>query len=123
MSTGPKLRVKVYRNLHAERKYGKKTYSVVDMTTGRVIAHMDSISLEGAHFRVQQAGRLKVLATGRKNVHAYVVGFFTRSTNSTPGRRATYNPYKWETFVDESGAPLTKAGSVLINGEGIFYNP
>jgi hypothetical protein len=109
-------KVKVYRNLNVGRREGKKIYSVVDVGTGRVIAHVESISLEGAHFRVQRAGRLKVLATGRKNVHAYVIGFPVECEPFNPKGRAAYNPYKWETFVDEGGAPLTRAASVLING-------
>ena len=116
-------KVKVYRNLNAGRQKGVKIYSVVDVGTGRVIAHVESISLREVHFRVQRAGRLKVLATGRKNVHAYVIGFPMECKPVNLRGRATYNPYKWETFVDESGAPLTKARSVLIDGEGIFYNP
>lgn len=55
----------IYWNLH------KRCFSV--KYQGRVIAHANRIVVLRAKFRVQEAGRQKVLATGRKNVHAGIV--------------------------------------------------
>jgi hypothetical protein len=67
-------RVEVYRNLH----HGKGPihyWSARDAHAPRhvlgVVAH---VVLEDAELRVQRAAWAKVLATGRRSVHAYAVG-------------------------------------------------
>jgi len=60
--------VEVYRNLRA------KCYSVRDLATRRVIAHVDAILLHHIAFSVSLRGRARVLSTGRKNVHATIRG-------------------------------------------------
>ena len=99
------MKVKVYFNLH------KKLFSVVAMEgddKGRVISHVDQIALAKPVFRVQQAGRRRVLKENRKNVHAYVSGYTCNLKDSTKmDGEATYNPYKYSTFVDrEDGSPV-----------------
>jgi hypothetical protein len=59
-------KVKVYRNLH------KGCYSI--QYKGRVVAHADEVLIREPVFRVQPAGRKRVLRTKKKNVHAFVVG-------------------------------------------------
>jgi len=62
----------VYKNLHRgcwsvrSRERGDRY--------GRVVAHLDDVLVEDARFVVSQAGRRRVIAEGRKNVHAYVRG-------------------------------------------------
>ena len=93
------MRVKVYFNLH------KKLFSVVAMegeNKGRVIEHIDKINLENCSFRVQKSGREKVLREKRKNVHAYISGYKVSSDNKRLQSEATYNPYKYSTFVDKN---------------------
>ena len=86
----------VYFNLH------KKTFSVKNISTGLVVAHLNFIRLKNATFKVSQKGREQVLREKRKNVHAGVVGFFTfNEIQNIPESRATYNPYKYDSFVDE----------------------
>ena len=107
--------VEVYRNLHN----GKM--SVRDCKTRRVIAHVDTITLAGVGFHVSRAGRERVLREGKKNVHAFVSGKVVSFEGATPykgrdlneyiweggrnltlmgdGSVATYNPYKYESFV------------------------
>jgi hypothetical protein len=65
------MRVFVYFNLH------RKCLSVKALEgtdKGRVIFHADRVMLRGADFRVQQGARARVLSTGRKAVHAGIVG-------------------------------------------------
>ena len=69
------MRVKVYFNLH------KKLFSVVALEgdkKGKVIKHTDSIDLSMPIFRVQKAGRERVLKEKKKNVHAYVTGYICK---------------------------------------------
>tara|TARA_R110002020_G_scaffold15141_8_gene53751 strand:- start:1293 stop:1934 length:642 start_codon:yes stop_codon:yes gene_type:complete len=68
------VRVKVYKNLHRTKAGKAETYSVVDLSTGKVIAYADQVVMDDVHFRVQRRGREKVLKTKRKNVHAAVHG-------------------------------------------------
>ena len=88
------MKVKVYYNLH------KKCLSVAD-SKGKVIEHTDSIFLKGAKFRVQPAGRKRVLKEKRKNVHAYVSGERSRMKKGLKLKKTlTYDPYKYDSFVD-----------------------
>lgn len=83
------MKVKVYRNLR------NKCLSV--QYKGKVIAHVDSISLCGVTFKVSQSARKRVLETKQKNVHAFVCG--TVIMSSLPKwmvkDSVTYNPYKY----------------------------
>ena len=61
-------RVKVYFNLNLG------CLSVIDSETGLLYCHAHRVELKDASFRVQEAGRQRVLREKRKNVHAYIVG-------------------------------------------------
>jgi hypothetical protein len=61
-------RVKVYYNLNLD------CLSVIDAETGLLYCHAHRVELHDAKFRVQKAGRQRVLREKRKNVHAYIVG-------------------------------------------------
>lgn len=98
------MRVKVYFNLH------KKLFSVVALEgdkKGKVIEHTDSIDLSMPIFRVQKAGRERVLKEKKKNVHAYVTGYKCKLKSDKEIAKigdyewvkASYNPYKNESFV------------------------
>lgn len=129
--------VEVYRNLHN----GK--LSVRDRKTHLVIGHVDYITLCCVRFRVSQAGRERVLRERRKNVHAFVVGkiiefggadnykdrnlkeyVYERGRNLClfdNGTVATYNPYKYESFVipQEGYRKIENAHMCHINQSGI----
>jgi hypothetical protein len=87
-------RVYVYFNLH------KKVWSV--RQDGKIVEHTKHIMLKDARFLVGQAGRKKVLREKRKNVHAGVSGYVVGRVPNVPDIcfNVTYNPYKYETFVD-----------------------
>jgi hypothetical protein len=101
------MRVKVYRNLH------KDCWSVVDTRTGRVAFHANHVLLKNVQFRVQQAGRERVIAERKKNVHAYIVGELIGLGSRHPINvdcPVTYNPYKYKSFVKRSSSePIFKA--------------
>jgi len=152
-------RVKVYYNLQ------KECLSVIDAETGLLYCHAHRVELHDAKFRVQLAGRNRVIKEKRKNVHAYIVGkchdigelpkeryHLVRGKvesydicqcegtmwceecvpeSAEQFRHATYNPYKYDTFVDDvSGESLFKSERVVIRDRtavgphyNIFYIP
>jgi hypothetical protein len=110
------VRVFVYFNLH------KHLFSVKALSgfeKGRVIYHASNVYLNEVEFKVNEAGRQRVLKEKRKNVHAGVIGWLgnPRDVYSTT---ITYNPYKYNSFVKmESAIRVTNADNVhmtLING-------
>jgi len=118
MSTNPEPEAEVYRNLH------RKCWSVRGRRSGLVQAHEDTVVLLDAEFRVSEAGRQRVLAERKKNVHAYVRGTLSDRRPRTAGlRRARYNPYEAGTFTDaETGEPVTRAAFVVLTAQGtLFY--
>lgn len=129
--------VQVYRNL--QRRDGV-WYSV--RQGGLVVAHTRGIMLSGAkdcRFVVQQAGRRRALATGRRNVHAWVRGKVVCSAYGTDVEREDENIAKgypgklaaWVRYDRERGAftstvtsppcVVTTAGGVLLNVNGCSY--
>ena len=152
-------RVKVYYNLQ------RHCLSVIDAETGLLYCHAHRVELHNAKFRVQLAGRNRVIKEKRKNVHAYVVGdchdigevskeryHLVRGKvekyeicqcegtmwceecvpeSAEQFRHATYNPYKYDTFVDDvSGESLFKSERVVVRDRtavgplyNIFYIP
>ena len=152
-------RVKVYYNLQ------KDCLSVIDAETGLLYCHAHRVELHNAKFRVQLAGRNRVVKEKRKNVHAYIVGDchdigevskerhrLVRGKvekyeicqcegtmwcdecipeSAEQFRHATYNPYKYDTFVDDvSGESLLKSERVVVRDRtavgphyNIFYIP
>lgn len=106
--------VEVYYNLH------KKCLSV--RHKGKVICHTPAITLRNAKFVVREGGRQRVLQEGKKNVHAFVKGELVSYDSSEHARSATYNPFKFDSFVDrETSEPVYNAELVSINGRQINY--
>jgi hypothetical protein len=112
-------KVDVYKNLH------KGCWSV--RWKGRVKAHEDHVLLCEAKFHVSQAGRARVQRQKRKNVHAWIKG--TLVNNDKPSaeqlskmRECTYDPYKYNQFVDkEVGSPLQTAELVWLSEGRVYY--
>lgn len=106
------MKVFVYFNLH------KRLFSVKALegaNKGRVIAHVDNVSLSDVTFKVSQAGRQRVLREQRKNVHAGVVGTLVPMLCGT-GLQVTYNPYKYDTFVcKDTELPILAAGAAKLS--------
>ncbi len=95
MELNKRNKVRVYWNLH------KKCWSVQDYKTNKVIDHVNHISLEQAKFIVRKGGQKRVRKEGKKNVHAFVVGYISNeqdNDNSSYYWKITYNPYKDDFF-------------------------
>jgi hypothetical protein len=114
-------RARAYRNLHTEGLYSIKTQEDGDW---RVALHTGIVVLRDARFHVGEAGRLRVIETGRKNVHAWVEGAIVSIEGHCPNvlgmRLVTYDPRKYDRFVDaDSQMPVKEAryAYLLKNGE------
>ena len=108
----PKKRVYVYRNLRTG------TFSV--RQSGLVVNHVSRLVLRDAKYLVSQKGRQRVLDEKRKNVHAGISGYTTKTTISenTPHTKVTYNPYQHKFFIGGDGKPVFVSEFVLfINNE------
>ncbi len=107
--------VEVYYNLH------KKCLSI--RHKGKVIKYKKDVCLTSAVFRVQPAGRARVIREKRKNVHAFVCGWMYGAPGipyDFQSRKVIYDPYKYKTFVycgDKK--PIYNANYVRIKGKEI----
>jgi len=94
-------KVRVYWNLH------RKCWSIQDYKSGLVIDHRAWVVLEG-YFVVRKGGQKRVRQEGKKNVHAFAVGYIQES-RTEPSRmvylddwdRVKYNPYTDDYFMHQ----------------------
>jgi hypothetical protein len=108
----------IYRNLHAGKAFSVRH-------RGRVVARLENFVAHNVRFKVNEAGRLRVIAERHKNVHAFVCAEHYEPTDrSALGlTRVSYNPFRGPTFVlnDE---PIHEAQSVLFtNGQCYLLEP
>ncbi len=114
------MKVFVYRNLH------KQCFSIMALQgpmKGRVIAHRDSLELTNVVFKVTESTRLRVVATGKKEVHAGVVGEWddTCKANLAMMEQVRYNPKESGEFRKLDGTPVKSSPSVALTcGKYIF---
>jgi hypothetical protein len=109
------MKVMVYRNLH------RQSWSVKDNATRLVVAHPLEVILVDATFRVSQSGRLRVLRERQKNVHAMVVGMAVKTAEDQEWKPVRYNPYRWDSFVDEEEIPVISARIVHLRSDGTVW--
>lgn len=105
----------------------RKIWSCVEH--GRVRSYATELDLEDCKFRVSQAGRKRVVATGKKNVHAFVIG----DLPGDPGRctyqsdrvswvRVRYNPYSMDNFIrTDTGEAVFVASRVFMDAHGQVF--
>jgi hypothetical protein len=95
--------------------------------TGKVAERSKQVLLYKAKFRVNEAGRRRVRKTGKKNVHAGVVGFnmpFDPSVHTIITRfkrkwtPVSYNPKRDKFFVDRNGRKILSAQYVWLDESG-----
>lgn len=102
-------------------------WSVRDRRQELVVLHQQSLIANEVSFVVQPAGHAKVIATGHKNVHAFVRAnsIILKEIDSfielREFMRVRYNPYKWACFVDEDFNPIYKADQVVLATDGKCY--
>jgi len=111
----PKKPIRVYRNLHT---------GLWSVKQGTVLFHTKCIFLKDVTFPVNEKVRQRVIANKRKEVHAFVMGFFLGAEDvslfdaySRGRQEVTYNPYKNEAFVCENEKVRSAAMCCLIKQE------
>ncbi|AHJ88728.1 hypothetical protein PBI_RHYNO_70 [Mycobacterium phage RhynO] len=111
-----------YRNLHRDR------WSIKALSgphKGKVVGHADEVVIVGCQLKVSEAGRQRVIAERKKNVHAGVVGTATDPEDMSLGplvkrRKLSYNPYKAPTFTVNE-VPVQAADYVHLAADGKAY--
>ena len=90
-------KVRVYWNLH------KDIWSIVSCKSGLVIDYMKYLTLLDAYFTVWISGQKRVREEGKKNVHAFAVGYLMSSKQSSyhDWDRVKYNPYTDDYFMHQ----------------------
>ena len=92
-------KVRVYWNLH------KDIWSVVSCKSGLVIDYMKYLTLLDAYFTVWISGQKRVREEGKKNVHAFAVGYIAQDNNDNVNPldwdRVKYNPYTDNYFMHQ----------------------
>jgi hypothetical protein len=84
-----------------------------------------------AGFKVNEAGRQRVIREGRKNVHAYAWGYYPEfdeenikwqmEFDKVHLQQATYNPYLHGCFtLVDSGAAVGYARRIFFTPQGLF---
>ena len=108
-------KVWVYKNLNLSDKLGYPIFSIMDMATDKVIGHERNFLLKDCTLKVRQGGMERVRQQKRKNVHAGVVGFLSDEQPHVLPISITYNPYKYNSFVNRANEePIHSAKLVSI---------
>ena len=120
--------VDAWAHLHLPRLKSGDTKNVISLKTpGKKIEYVSSVELSNPTFKVSEKGRQRALRDNVRNVHAWVVGELrAKSYNvgalTLPWRRAIYDPWKGETFVDsETLQPVLSAERALLTGKFVYY--
>jgi diketogulonate reductase-like aldo/keto reductase len=112
------LKVYIYYNLH------KKVFSIKAMegaNKGRVVGYSHYITLSEATPKVSEAGRLRVLREGVKNVHAGIIGTLISVDKGTiKGLQVEYNPYLYTTFVYCHNLAPCGGGAFYLENKKVF---
>ena len=116
MKIKPGTEVRIYRNLT------KNCFSIQAKTKAgwRVVAHQTEVYLQNVRFQVYESGRKKVLKTGVKNVHAFVIGYVFHP-NRYCTRPIRYDPYHYSEFWDVGAdEPIFNSAYVTLRDNKIY---
>ncbi|BAQ49202.1 hypothetical protein Maq22A_1p34710 (plasmid) [Methylobacterium aquaticum] len=100
--------VEIYRNLT------RKAWSV--RVGGRVVAHVQAIALVGVTLRASEAGRLRCLRTGTRDVHAWARGTVTEGARPPGAVRLRYQ--LTEPGFRAGGQIVTAAAAAWFEADG-----
>ncbi|BAQ49181.1 hypothetical protein Maq22A_1p34585 (plasmid) [Methylobacterium aquaticum] len=100
--------VEVYRNLT------RKAWSV--RVNGRVVAHVQAIALQAVTLRASEAGRLRCLRTGARDVHAWARGTEAEEPRPPGAIRLRYRLE--EPGFRAGGSVITAASAAWFEADG-----
>lgn len=110
---------RIYRNLN-HKCWSVQARQNMGLGGWRVIDRRKALIVADATFKVSEAGRQRVLSTGRKNVHAYICTPEILATEVVLESWVpfTYDPRTHSTFVTLDGQPISKARAVALTFDG-----
>jgi hypothetical protein len=126
------MKVKAHLHLPKAKRGDSDCISVAPFAfrKGNGTEYYGTVTLTNVKFKVSQPGRKRTLDSGRKNVHAWVVGDMIAATPSQHMpkfknfRLARYNPRTGPDFVDSvTGEPLYSAAAAYMVGSKVYYLP
>jgi hypothetical protein len=90
----------------------KRLWSVRDH--GRVSGHRQAVALADATFRVSEAGRLRALRRGRREVHAYVSGTLIDALPPPGAVRVGYR-------IEGPGFRHRDTGEIITTAKAVYF--
>lgn len=109
-------RVRVYRNLN---KGGWSILAMSGENKGRVVAHVDYVTLEAVDFVISKAGLARAQVSKVRNVHSYAQGILNSLEPLSSDflcNEITYNPFKKDYFY-----PVSNVDQKLTGADCIFF--
>jgi len=115
-------RVRIYRNLNN----GRMSLQLKVGKSWKVMGHITDCIISNVIFKVSEAGRLRVIRDGCKNVHAWGEGILISQFDM--GIYASidlgYNPYANSTFVErETENAITRCSFLVVRENQVFCSP
>jgi hypothetical protein len=114
--------VQVYRKINGDEQETWSIRATRGKYAGLVVGHADEVLLRDVVFRVQEAGRQRVLSTGQKNVHSFADGRLGEDGDRIRWldgyTQVTYDPYRSGSFLDHTGEPIDQAKKVFFGQSG-----
>ena len=107
-------KVLVYKNLH------NGLYSLMCPKSRVVLAHGMDFNLVDCYFRVNEAGRQKVIKEKRNNIHAFVLGILTDGLREREKVQVSYNPYKSNKFKLGGKLPIDFCDYLTFTENGVW---
>jgi len=99
--------------------YWNRTRHLFSVRLGsRVIAHVPAMALAGCLFRASQAGRLRCLQQGSRDVHAVVTGEPCDAPRPTHAIRVGYRLEEPSFRRRDTGEIITRADAVWLEPDG-----
>lgn len=119
------LRARAWAHLHLPKFKAGDPACVSVKVRDDAVFYVEHLELAEVDFHVSQAGRLRALQEGRKNVHAWVRGYPVElGTHKGEWRVAKYRPQDGPCFYDkETGECLTIARAAHLWGSTVLYLP
>lgn len=120
---------RVWLHTHLPRLRSGETPDVISVKIpGQRIDYASWVSVRDVEFKVHEQGRQRCILEGVRNVHAWVVGDeilrLSGKVDRVPVgfRRAVYDPFKCDSFVDwETFEPVHRAAVAIVSGKFVYY--
>ena len=110
-------KVRVYRNLN---KGGWSILAMSGENKGRVVAHVDHVTLASVDFVISKAGLARAQASKIRNVHSYAQGILNSVdpiSSDFLTNEITYNPFKKDYFY-----PVYDVDQKLTGADSLFFS-